>query len=217
MGQSSRMIIAASDRLQLRHFVESDLDAMHAVFGDPDVMRFGPGAQTREWIAQWLARQIEEYDRRGCGLWAVDVRGNPIGYCGLTWFPDINGQPEVEIGYRLARASWGQGYATEAARLARDHAFDALGLRRVIALVDPGNKASIRVAEKLGMRHEADVMLDGYDHADRVYSVERDERERADRIGSGSRAVPCRGWPGSRRSRKRLADEHGLGARSRRE
>lgn len=173
MGQSSRMIIAASDRLQLRHLVESDLDAMHAVFGDPDVMRFGPGVQTREWIAGWLARRIDEYDRRGYGLWAVAVRGSTIGYCGLTWFPDINGRTEIEIGYRLARASWGHGYATEAARLARDHAFDALGLRRVIALVDPGNVASIRVAVKLGMRHEADVMLAGYNHADRVYSIER--------------------------------------------
>jgi RimJ/RimL family protein N-acetyltransferase len=169
------MIVAETQRLRLRHFVDSDVDAMARVFGDPEVMRFGRSVQTREWVRGWLARCADSYARRDYGLWAAEERqvGEVIGYCGLTYFPDINGRPEIEIGYRLARSFWGRGYATEAARAVRDHAFAALGLRRLIALVDPDNIGSIRVAEKLGMRHEADAMLEGYTHPDRVYAIER--------------------------------------------
>ena len=62
----------------------------------------------------------------------------------LTAWPDIDGRSEVEIGYRLARSAWERGYATEAARAVRDHAFGALGLGRLIALIDPANTASRR-------------------------------------------------------------------------
>lgn len=76
-------------------------------------------------------------------------RHEVIGYCGLFYFPDIGGQPEVEIGYRLARAFWCQGYATEAARAVRDYSFRVLGLPRLIAMIDPQNTASIRGAFRL--------------------------------------------------------------------
>lgn len=92
-----------------------------------------------------------------------------IGYCGLFYFPDINGKPEVEIGYRLTRAFWAQGYATEAVIAVRDYGFSTLCLSRMFAMVDPENTASIRVAEKAGMQYKEDVMLEGYTHPDRVY------------------------------------------------
>jgi RimJ/RimL family protein N-acetyltransferase len=94
-----------------------------------------------------------------------------IGYCGLFAFPDINGRPEIEIGYRLERAAWGNGYATEAACAVRDYAFAILQIPRLIALIDPANVASIRVAEKIGMRYEQEVLLPGYTHPDHVYVV----------------------------------------------
>jgi RimJ/RimL family protein N-acetyltransferase len=139
-------------------------------------MRFGDGVKSHEWIQEWLARRIQDYQRRGWGPFAVVEKssGNLIGYCGLFYFPDINGQPEIEIGYRLAREAWGQGYATEAVLAVRDLAFDSLGLTRLIAMVDPDNAASIRVAEKAGMTYEQDVVFQGYTHPDRVYSVGRD-------------------------------------------
>ena len=62
--------------------------------------------------------------------------------------------------------SWGYGYATEAARAVRDYAFSELNLNRLVALIEPVNQRSIRVAEKLGMRYEKDVMLEGYDYPD---------------------------------------------------
>lgn len=169
------MIILTTERLILRHFHLMDENAMMNIFGDAEVMRFGDGPQTREWVASWLQTCLQRYfDTWGFGPYAV-VRqrdASVIGYCGLFYFPEVNGQPEVEVGYRLARSAWGQGFATEAVRAVRDYAFHTLSLHRLIAIIDPSNTASIRVAEKVGMHYEQDVMLAGYSHPDRVYVVE---------------------------------------------
>jgi RimJ/RimL family protein N-acetyltransferase len=172
----SNTSIAITERLTLRHFHILDAEPMYKVFGDPEVMRFGDGVQTKEWVDTWIRTCLERYYQTwGFGPYAVVERQSQavIGYCGLFFFPDINGQPEVEIGYRLARSAWGQGYATEAARAVRDFAFDCLGMQRLIAIIDPSNTASIRVAEKIGMRHETEVMFEGYTHPDHVYVVTR--------------------------------------------
>lgn len=150
-----------------------DRDALMDVFGDAEVMRFGDGVQTRGWVQEWLRRCIESYRRRDFGPYAVVEKGsgNLIGYCGLFYFPDVNRQPEIEIGYRLARSAWGKGYATEAARAVQEYAFNTLNIKRLIAIIDPSNVASIHVAEKIGMQYEADVMFEGYTYPDRVYAV----------------------------------------------
>ena len=169
--------IAVTKRLILRHFHILDVEPMYQVFGDPEVMRFGDGVQTREWVENWLRTCLERYYQTwGFGPYAVVEKHsqNVIGYCGLFFFPNIDGQPEVEIGYRLVRSAWGQGYATEAAGAVRDFAFNVLGLKRLIAMIDPANIASIRVAEKIGMHYEKDVMLEGYDHPDHIYVVMRE-------------------------------------------
>lgn len=168
--------IATTERLSLRHFHILDREPMYRIFGDPEVMRFGDGIQTKEWVGDWLRTCLERhYQTWGFGPYAVVERQSQevIGYCGLFYFPDINGQPEVEIGYRLARSAWGRGYATEAASVVRDFAFSALGIKRLIAMIDPANTASIHVAEKIGMHYEQEVMLEGYTHPDHVYVVTR--------------------------------------------
>ena len=170
----SNAIIAATQRLTLRHFHVLDAEAMYRVFGDPEVMRYGDGVQTMEWVQSWLSTCLERYHRTwGFGPYAVveTRRQEVIGYCGLFYFPDVNGRPEVEIGYRLAHSAWGQGYATEAARAVREYAFQTLAIKRLIALIDPSNIASIRVAAKIGMHFEAEVMFEGYSHPDHVYVV----------------------------------------------
>ena len=169
--------IATTDRLRLRHFHILDAESIYHVFGDPEVMRFGDGAQTKEWVNTWLRACLEHYYQTwGFGPYAVVEKHDPgvIGYCGLFFFPDINGQPEVELGYRLARSAWGRGYATEAAGAVRDFAFNTLGIQRLIAMIDPSNTASIRVAEKIGMQYEKDVMFEGYTHPDHIYVVTRE-------------------------------------------
>jgi RimJ/RimL family protein N-acetyltransferase len=172
------MLIAETDRLILRNLHIVDLDAMMNVFGDEEVMRYGAGVQTPEWVAKWIRGCLEDYHAKwGFGLWAVVEKRTRwvIGYCGLSRFPDVGGQPETEIGYRLARANWGKGFATEAATAVRDYAFDHLSLKRLIAIIDPQNTASIRVATKVGMRYEKDVLFSDYDHPDHVYSMSRTE------------------------------------------
>jgi len=164
------MFKLTTQRLFLRHFHILDSKPMYNIFCDAEVMRFSDGIQTKEWVHNWLNTCLERYQKWGYGPYAV-VNQNVIGYCGLFFFPDIDGQPEVEIGYRLARSTWGQGYATEAAKAVRDYAFTMLGIKRLIAMVDPSNVASIRVAEKIGMRYEKDVMLEGYSHPDHVYVI----------------------------------------------
>jgi RimJ/RimL family protein N-acetyltransferase len=169
--------IATTDRLRLRHFHILDAEPMYQVFGDPEVMRFGDGAQTKEWVNAWLRTCLEHYYQTwGFGPYAVVEKHDQevIGYCGLFFFPDINGQPEIELGYRLARSAWGRGYATEAAGAVCDFAFHTLGIKRLIAMIDPSNTASIRVAEKIGMQYEQDVMFEGYTHPDHIYVVNRE-------------------------------------------
>lgn len=168
--------VLSTERLILRYFHVLDAEAMLRVFGDPEVMRYGDGVQTKEWVQAWLHTCLQRYYREwGFGPYAVieKQRGDVIGYCGLFYFLDIDGRAEVEIGYRLARSGWGQGYATEAARGVRDLAFQTLGMRRLIALIDPSNLASIRVAEKIGMAYEKEIMLDGYTHPDHIYAITR--------------------------------------------
>lgn len=168
------MVIVETERLILRQFEATDAAAMHCVFGDPDVMRFGPGTRDAQWVAIWIQDLVEKvYPTRGCGPWAVVKKGQSevIGYCGLFYFDDLDGQPEIEMGYRLARLHWGCGYATEAVCAVRDYAFSKLDIVRLVALIDPQNVASIRVAEKAGMCYEKDVMLEGYDHPDHLYVI----------------------------------------------
>ena len=168
------MIILNTERLLLQHFHADDAEAMSRIFGDAEVMRFGDGIKTELWIRNWLRDCIENhYQNWGFGPWAVVIQSNQetIGYCGLFYFPDVCGQAEIEIGYRLAQAFWGNGYATEAVIAVRDYAFHTLNLQRLIAIIDPSNLASIRVIQKAGMYYEKEVMFEHYTHPDYVYAI----------------------------------------------
>ena len=167
------MATLETERLILRPLQISDAETLDRVFGDPEVMLYGPGIQTQTWVHDWLRGCLEDYQKLGFGPWAVVEKGSStvIGYAGLFHFSDIDGQAEIEVGYRLARYYWGMGFATEAAAAVREYAFLVLCLPRLIALIDPQNTASIRVAEKIGMHYEKDVMLEGYSHPDQLYSI----------------------------------------------
>jgi len=166
------MLVVETERLIVRHFELSDVDALTSLFGSPDVMRFSDGVKSVQWVRDWLKQCIEDVDQNiGVAPWAVDEKNSSetIGYCGLFYFSDICGQSEIEVGFRFARHRWGYGFATEAVCAVRDYAFRVLDIPRLIALIDPQNTASIKVAEKAGFSYEKDVMLESYTHADRVY------------------------------------------------
>lgn len=141
----------------LRRWRADDAARFAAINADPEVMRhIGRGQVLGRGLSDALiGRFEEEWRERGFGPWAVAPREDPgalLGFCGLTvpmFLPDV--LPAVEVGWRLAREAWGSGYATEAARVALDFAFQEHGMREVIAIVDPANARSLRVAEKLGM------------------------------------------------------------------
>jgi [ribosomal protein S5]-alanine N-acetyltransferase len=166
------MFLLETERLSIRPVHILDDQALFQVFGDAEVMRFGDGPQTREWVKTWIQHCLSQYYVQwGFGPYAVveKQQRSVIGYCGLFYFANIHERAEVEIGYRFARNQWGNGYATEAAQAVRDFAFSTLCIPRLVALIDPQNVSSIRVATKLGMTYECEVMLEGYDHPDHMY------------------------------------------------
>jgi [ribosomal protein S5]-alanine N-acetyltransferase len=146
---------------------------MHAVWGDPEVMRYlpsDPSASLSE-SAGRVERSINRFAGTGYGLCAVVQRedGRVVGTCGL--FPVEWVGPEVEVAYHFAREVWNRGYATEAAGAWVGAAFDQLDLDRVVALAYPANRASTRVMEKIGMRFDAQV--DKYGERLVQYAIER--------------------------------------------
>ena len=148
-----------TERLLLRDWRTQDAAPFAALNADPTVTRFLGGPKSRAESDALIARLRAHWDEHGFGLYAAEVResGAFIGFVGLaipSFLPEV--LPAVEVGWRLARAHWGNGYATEGARAALAHGFGTLGLREIIALIDPANTASVRVAERLEMRRGRD-------------------------------------------------------------
>ncbi|GAA0399865.1 GNAT family N-acetyltransferase [Microbispora corallina] len=147
-----------TDRLRLRRFAETDLDDLAALDADPAVMRFLTGGRPipREEVeGRILPRFLGYYERfSGLGYWAAEERATGAF---LGWFEfrplDEDDPGVVELGYRLNRAAWGKGYATEGSRALIDKGFAELGVRRVVAVTMAVNTASRRVMEKCGLRY----------------------------------------------------------------
>ena len=145
-------------RLWLRPLEAADISALVALWSDPEVTRFLGGPRdpvTTRKVFEADLRDAATVDSSPYGFVAVieKATGRLIGDCGLVE-KDVDGRAEVEIIYVLAVDTWGRGYATEAASALRDYAVDRCGLRRLIALIEPKNVPSARVAVKIGMRFE---------------------------------------------------------------
>lgn len=152
--------VLTTPRLVLRPWRDADLDGFAALNADPVVMEHFPSTLTRAESDATAARVRDDFARRGYGPWAVEVPGvaDFIGFVGLS-VPRFEAHftPCVEVGWRLARAHWGKGYATEAARAALDFGFRVLDLHEIVAFAVPGNARSRAVMARLGMsRAEAD-------------------------------------------------------------
>lgn len=167
--------ILETKRLILRRLMLDDLDALFALYRDPEIRRYFPEGtltyeETREEL-EWFLHGHPIHPE--LGLWAtIHKETNQfIGRCGLLpW--TIEEHTEVEVAYLLAKAYWGQGLATEAAQAIRDYGFEQLHLARLICLIDPANQASRRVAEKIGMTLEKEVDgIDGDGFPTLIYSI----------------------------------------------
>ena len=149
--------ILETPRLRLRRLLPEDLNALYKLYRDPDIRRYFPEGvlsrkETKEELEYFLHGHPEHPE---LGLWATVERetGAFIGRCGLLpWV--LEGRYEVEVAYLINKSYWGRGLATEAARAVAEYGFGTLELTRLVSLIDEENRASQRVAEKVGMTFE---------------------------------------------------------------
>jgi len=148
-----------TERLRLRSFRRSDVEDYAALNADPEVLRYlGGGAPVWDPGRSWrhLAFLLGHWQLGGAGMWAVEHRETGA-FVGTVGFSSPAGWPGFELAWILARPWWGHGYATEGARAALAHAFIAWKKERVISLIHPENRASIRVAERIGERLQSRI------------------------------------------------------------
>ncbi|MFI7073265.1 GNAT family N-acetyltransferase [Micromonospora sediminicola] len=164
-------------RLLLRRWHDTDLDGLAGINAQPEVMRYIHDGRTlsRAATAERLAAYRRHWDEHGFGLYAVQLKatGELTGFTGLavpTFLPEI--MPAVEIGWRLGRAHWGRGLATEAAQAVVRHSRTALGLRRLVSIHVVGNEASARVMVKLGMTLDRETVQPDTGRRVRVYAMD---------------------------------------------
>lgn len=146
-----------TSRLLLRPWRPSDRDAFARMNADPEVMAYFPSVLNRA-QSNALADRIEaHFEAHGFGPWAIEISGGEpfIGFVGLAHVGfDAHFTPAVELLWRLARPTWGFGYATEAAGEACRVAFEELCLDALVAFTVPQNQRSRAVMERIGMRYD---------------------------------------------------------------
>ena len=159
-------ITLTTPRLLLRPWRDDDVAAFADMFDDPAVMEFLMPARgrmsasadaDRPMIDATVGRIRAHFDRHGYGWWAAEFKetGAFIGFIGLVHIPfEAHFTPAVEVGWRLASAYWGQGYATEGARASLEAAFTRLGLADIVSITVPANTRSRRVMERIGMMRD---------------------------------------------------------------
>jgi RimJ/RimL family protein N-acetyltransferase len=154
------MIEPVTERLLLRAWRHDDREPFAAMNADPAVMEFFPAVMTREQSDAFVDVIEARFAALGVGLWALELRatGEFIGFTGLNPMPSgVPGEGGLEVGWRLARHAWRNGYATEAARAALEVAFVDLELPEVWSLTAPQNLPSRAVMERIGLVHVADA------------------------------------------------------------
>lgn len=163
--------VLTTERLLLRMLQETDFEEYAAIHMDAEVTRFTTRTHLDR-LDAWkhLAMIVGHWQLRGFGMWGVFERdsGRLVGRVGF-YYPD--GWPDFELGWTMGRASWGKGYAPEAARACLDYAFDVMKRDHVISLIDPANVSSIRVAEKIGETLRGEAVIQG--HRVLIYGAQR--------------------------------------------
>lgn len=168
-----------TERLMLRRPRRDDADAFAVINADPEVMGFvsESGPLFRAESDLLLRRMVQHWDEHGFGLWMAELKGTGelAGFVGID-HPSLSAlADEVEVGWRLARAHWGRGLATEGATAAVRHAFDDRGVERLCCIVDRDNHRSLRVARRLGFAHWRDMDHPRWSRGVQVHVLEADQ------------------------------------------
>jgi RimJ/RimL family protein N-acetyltransferase len=163
-------------RLLVRDVRREDAEATARLWSDPVVMQYMGGPRFYQEVFDSIVDDATKDIQRDVDTWSVIERttGELVGNCGLVE-KEVNGRTECELVYVFFAASWGRGYATEAARAVRDEAFGRLDKSTLVALIDPENAPSERVAVKIGMRYRSDTTRPSGKTL-RVYAAKRASR-----------------------------------------
>jgi RimJ/RimL family protein N-acetyltransferase len=155
MTQPPRFDTLHTDRLTMRRWRDADREPFAALNGDPETMRFFPATLDRAASDIFIERIEARFGQQGYGLWALEVTdtGEFIGYTGLNPMPPgVPGEGGMEVGWRLLRHAWHQGYATEAAKAAVGVAFDeTVALPEIWSMTAVRNEPSQAVMWRIGM------------------------------------------------------------------
>jgi [ribosomal protein S5]-alanine N-acetyltransferase len=166
--------ILETERLILRQLTIDDAEFIFELLNDPSfIQNIGDrNIQTLDDACAYIVKgPAASYAKNGFGLWLVALKetNEPIGMCGLIRRETLE---DVDIGYAFLPRFWARGYAVEAARAAKDYAKVEVGLKRLVAIVDPVNEGSIRVLEKLGLRYEKMVRLSADDIDLKLFAID---------------------------------------------
>ena len=165
------MPVLESARLTFREATADDADFVLELLNEPNYIRFvaDRGLRTRDDAARYIEEKFRpSYAEHGFGFYVVELKssGEAIGICGLAKRETME---DVDVGYSFLERFWGNGYAVEAARAVMDYARRVLGLQRVVGVTAPENASSIRVLEKIGLRFEKMIYLQGVDGERALY------------------------------------------------
>lgn len=167
--------VVETEQLFLRKLTMDDLQVLHSILSDEEVMEYYPKAFDMNKTKSWLEWNIDNYRKYGFGLWAVILKENNqfIGDCGIT-MQNIHNNLVPEIGFHINKRFWNKGYATQAAKACLQYAFDVLQLDEVYCYQKYTNIPSRRIAEKMGMKLQEEY-ADEINIKTSVYSITRTE------------------------------------------
>lgn len=162
--------IIETERLILREISETDIDVMLELHSDPEVHKYlgGQTITNREKLLARINLLQQEYQEYGVGRWAmIDKKSNEfIGWSGLEYVTsEINGHINFyDLGYRLLKRYWGQGFATESSMASLRYGFGALNANVIYAMADIDNIASNKILQKIGLEFMETFVHDGIGH-----------------------------------------------------
>ncbi|HEY9529681.1 MAG TPA: GNAT family N-acetyltransferase [Anaerolineales bacterium] len=168
------MKILETERLILRQLTTDDAEFILELLNDPSFIRNIGDRNVRsieDACSYILNGPVASYAKNGFGLYLVLLKETkePMGMCGLI---KRDGLEDVDIGYALLPRYWSKGYAVEAAQATKEYAREAIGLKRIVAIVDPVNAGSIRVLENIGLHYETMVRLSADDIDLKLFGAE---------------------------------------------
>ncbi len=167
--------ILQTEHLFVRDFLDSDSAEVMKIFGDAEVMKYIGGVWIKESSEKAAIAKLNDFTRRqrsGYGMWAVASKATDkvVGHLGVRL---LHGSDDTEIGFIIDSDLWGKGLASEIASAAVTYCFDKLSLQKVVAVVEPENRASVRVLKKIGFQQNGEFRHPELDHALDLFELRR--------------------------------------------